>query len=198
MIEVKLTDGKSDIILITHKGMSIRFNETDVRHTGRVSQGVKGISLRKDDYIISMGISPEDEEACLLIVTENGYGKRTKLDEYRPQYRGGKGVRTYKITKKTGNVAGARIVNQDDDILLINTDGTIIRIKVSEINVLGRATQGVTLMRIDQESKIVGLARVEGSYEDEIDTDEGIEADTDIDTDIDIDTDTDTDTDIDE
>jgi len=198
LIEVKLTDGKSDIILITHKGMSIRFNETDVRHTGRVSQGVKGISLRKDDYIISMGISPEDEEACLLIVTENGYGKRTKLDEYRPQYRGGKGVRTYKITKKTGNVAGARIVNQDDDILLINTDGTIIRIKVSEINVLGRATQGVTLMRIDQESKIVGLARVEGSYEDEIDTDEGIEADTDIDTDIDIDTDTDTDTDIDE
>ncbi|HOJ11404.1 MAG TPA: DNA gyrase subunit A [Clostridiales bacterium] len=165
LIEVKLTDGQCDIILVTYKGISIRFNESNVRPTGRVSQGVKGIALDEDDYVIGMGVSMED--AYMLIVTENGYGKRTLLDEYRAQIRGGKGVITYKITEKTGNIAGMRIVNEDDDIMLINKDGTIIRINVSEISVLGRSTQGVTLMRIDEDSRVVGLARVEGSYEDE-------------------------------
>ena len=161
LIEVKLTDENSDIILVSHKGMSIRFNSGDVRPTGRVSQGVKGIVLDDDDYIISMGVVENDGKGYLLAVTENGYGKRTELDEYRTQNRGGKGVRTYKLTEKTGNIAGARIVKDDDDILLVNTDGTVIRLNVSEISVMSRSTQGVTLMRIDEDSKIVGLAIVE-------------------------------------
>lgn len=165
LIEVKLTDGNSDIILVTHKGMSIRFNENDVRHTGRVSQGVKGITLDDDDFVISMTTANQDEDGYLLTVTENGYGKKTILTEYRPQNRGGMGVKTYKITEKTGNIAGARIVNGDEDILLINTDGTVIRLSVSEISVLGRTTQGVTLMKIGEESKIVGLASVEKNDE---------------------------------
>jgi len=105
----------------------------------------------------------QGEEGYLLTVTENGYGKRTSLDEYKDQNRGGRGIKTYKITEKTGNIAGARIVNEDDDILLVNTDGTVIRLNVSEISVLSRSTQGVLLMRIEENSKIVGLAKVENN-----------------------------------
>jgi len=163
LIDVKLTDGNSDIILVSHKGMAIRFNEADVRQTGRVSQGVKGIALDDDDYVVSMEAIKQGEEGYLLTVTENGYGKRTSLDEYKDQNRGGRGIKTYKITEKTGNIAGARIVNEDDDILLVNTDGTVIRLNVSEISVLSRSTQGVLLMRIEENSKIVGLAKVENN-----------------------------------
>ncbi len=163
LIDVKLTDGNSDIILISYKGMTIRFNEDDVRPTGRVSQGVKGINLDDDDFVVAMEVIKKDEEGYLLIVTENGFGKRVSLEEYKPQNRGGRGIKTYKITEKTGNIAGARIVNEEDDILIINTDGTVIRLNVSEINVLSRYTQGVLLMRIDENSKIVGLAKVTNS-----------------------------------
>ncbi|NLC68557.1 MAG: DNA gyrase subunit A [Clostridiaceae bacterium] len=162
LIEVKLTDGTKDIILVTQNGMSIRFNESEVRATGRVSQGVKGINLREGDQVIGMAESlPSDEDAYLLTVTENGFGKRTPLNEYRPQSRGGIGILTYRITGKTGRLAGMRLVYEDDDVMLISTDGTIIRLNVSEISILSRATQGVTLMKVDDDSKVVSVARVE-------------------------------------
>ncbi len=165
LIEVRLTDGNTDIMLITRNGMAIRFNERDARPLGRVSMGVRGIRLGEDDYVIAM--VPCIGEATLLTVTENGFGKRTELDEYKVQSRGGKGVYTYKITAKTGKIAGTKVVNQTDEIMLISSDGTIIRLKVDEISILGRATQGVTLMRTRGETKVVGVARVERGLEDE-------------------------------
>lgn len=158
LIGVRLTDGTKDIILVTRNGLSIRFNETDVRPSGRVSQGVRGIRLEEGDSVIGMGSATEN--TTLLVVTENGFGKRTELDEYKIQSRGGKGILTYKVTDKTGKVAGMKIVNESDDVMLISSDGTIIRMKVSEISVLGRATQGVKLMRRNDGSKVVGLARI--------------------------------------
>jgi DNA gyrase subunit A len=159
LIGVRLTDGSKDIILVTRHGKSIRFNESDVRPIGRVSQGVRGIRLEKGDYVVGMGTSIED--TSLLVVTENGFGKRTGLDEYRVQTRGGKGILTYRITGKTGKVAGMKLVNEDDDIMLISSDGTIIRMKAREISMLGRATQGVTLMRRnDEEVKVVSVTRI--------------------------------------
>jgi DNA gyrase subunit A len=166
LIGVRLTDGSKDIILVTREGKSIRFNESDVRPIGRVSQGVKGIRLEGDDYVVGMGTSIEN--TSLLVVTENGFGKRTELDEYRVQTRGGKGILTYRITEKTGRVAGMKIVNEDDDIMLISSDGTIIRMKASEISMLGRATQGVTLMRRnDEDVKVVGVTRIISEDEEE-------------------------------
>lgn len=162
LIDVKLTDGAKDIMLVTYNGMSIRFNESEVRATGRATQGVKGITLRDGDYVIGMAESLSSEEgAYLLTVTEKGFGKRTRINEYRVQSRGGIGVLTYKVTEKTGKIAGMRLVNDDDDVMLISADGTIIRLNVSEISVLGRSTLGVTLMRIDDKSRVVSLARVE-------------------------------------
>ena len=158
LIGVRLTDGTKDIILVTREGMAIRFSEEDVRPLGRVSQGVRGIKLEENDYVVGMGASIED--TTLLIVTENGFGKRTELDEYKVQARGGKGVITYKITEKTGKVAAMKLVSENDDVIIISDDGTIIRINASEISILGRATQGVTLMRLSEGSKVVGMARV--------------------------------------
>lgn len=158
LIGVRLTDGSKDIILVTRNGMSIRFSETDVRPLGRVSQGVRGISLEDDDYVIGMGATIEDTK--LLVVTEHGFGKRTELDEYKVQSRGGKGILTYRVTDKTGKVEGMKLVNDADDIILISDDGSIIRMNVDEISVLGRATQGVTLMRMSNGNKVVGLARI--------------------------------------
>jgi DNA gyrase subunit A len=170
LIDVKLTDGTKDIILVTYNGMAIRFNESDARPLGRVTQGVKGISLDEDDYVIGMAVSFDD--GYLLIVTENGFGKRTPLDEYRTQYRGGKGVFTYKITEKTGKIAGMRLVNENDDVMLISADGTIIRLKVEDISIFGRVTQGVTLMKMEEGTKVVSLARVEEEDEDPDEDDE--------------------------
>jgi DNA gyrase subunit A len=159
LIGVRLTDGSKDIMLVTRDGKSIRFNESDVRPIGRVSQGVRGIRLGKGDYVVGMGTSIEN--TSLLVVTENGFGKRTGLDEYRVQTRGGKGVLTYRVTEKTGKVAGMKLVNEDDDIMLISSDGTIIRMEAREISMLGRATQGVTLMRRnDEDVKVVGVTRI--------------------------------------
>ncbi len=156
LIKVKLTDENGEIMLVTSKGMSIRFKESDVRSTGRAAMGVKGINLSPDDYVVSMEIIEENMD--LLVVSENGFGKRTKLGEYRLQTRGGKGVKTYNVTKKTGPLVGAKIVTEDDEILLINNDGTVIRLKVSNISRLGRNTRGVTLMRTKEGQSIVTIA----------------------------------------
>ena len=165
LIDVRLTDGKKDIILVTKNGMSIRFNETDARPLGRVSQGVRGIKLSEGDEVIGMGAFIEN--TSLLVVTENGFGKRTKLSEYKVQTRGGKGVLTYRITERTGKLVGTKLVCEDDDVMLISSDGTIIRIRAEDISLLGRATQGVTLMRMDSDIHLVGVARIANENDDE-------------------------------
>lgn len=159
LIDVRLTDGNQDIILVTREGMSIRFMEADVRPLGRVSQGVIGIKLDEGDYVVGMGSAIPD--ATLLVVTENGFGKRTELGEYRTQIRAGRGILTYKVTEKTGKVAGIKLVYETDEIMLISSDGTIIRMEVSGISILGRATQGVTLMRTTEGNHVVSVARIE-------------------------------------
>ena len=158
LIEVRLTEGNDDVILVTRNGMSIRFRESDVRSMGRTSQGVIGIRIDEGDEVIAM--LRYCENTTLLVVTENGFGKRTEMDEYKVQNRGGKGILTYKVTEKTGALIGAKLVDEQDDILLINLDGNIIRIQVSEISILSRVTQGVTLMRTGDDNKVVSIARI--------------------------------------
>ena len=165
LIDVRLTDGEKDIILVTRKGMSIRFQESDVRPLGRVSQGVKGISLGAGDYVVGMGTSRP--EATLLVVTEKGFGKRTEMDEYKTQNRAGKGILTYRVTERTGQIAGIKLVYDTDEIMLISSDGTIIRMEVCGISILGRATQGVTLMRMSDGNHVVSIARIETAEEDD-------------------------------
>ena len=166
LIDVRLTDGEDNIVLVTRQGLAITFNEKDVRPMGRTSQGVIGIRLNKDDLVIGMECIFEGSKATLLAITENGFGKRTELDEYRVQIRGGKGVITYKITPKTGNIVGIRIVTESDDVMLITDTGTIIRINAAEISVLGRSTQGVTLMRTN-EGKVVSIEKIPEEEEEE-------------------------------
>ena len=156
LISVKLTDGEDNVVMVTKCGQCITFDEKDVRPMGRVSQGVIGIKLDKDDSVIGMESIVLGSKQTLLTITENGFGKRTELDEYRVQVRAGKGVITYKTTPKTGEVIGVKLVDEDDDIMLVTDTGTIIRIKVSEISILGRPTQGVTLMRTN-EGKVVSI-----------------------------------------
>ena len=159
LIDVRLTDGERNIVLVTHEGMSITFAESDVKAVGRVSQGVIGIRLEKDDYVV--GMEPiYHENTYLLAITENGFGKRTEVSEYRVQIRAGKGVITYKTTPKTGKVVGIKVVNEDDEIMLITDSGVVIRLEVKNISVLGRSTQGVTLMRTTDGGKVVSIARV--------------------------------------
>ena len=160
LIDVRLTDGEDNVVLVTKKGQSITFGEKDVRPIGRVSQGVIGIRLDESDEVIGMEPIVTGGKATLLAITENGFGKRTDLDEYRVQTRGGKGVITYKITPKTGEIVGIRIVNGNEDVMLITDTGTIIRLKVSEISILGRSTQGVTLMRTN-DGKVVSITTLE-------------------------------------
>ena len=157
LIDVRLTDGEDNVILVSRNGMCITFDEKDVRPMGRVSQGVIGIRLDEDDEVIGMESVISGGKATLLAITENGFGKRTELDEYRVQSRGGKGVITYKITSKTGKLVGVRIATEDEDVMLITNKGTIIRINVKDISVLGRSTQGVTLMRTSDGGKVVSI-----------------------------------------
>ena len=157
LISVRLTDGQDNVVLVTRNGMCITFDEKDVRPIGRVSQGVIGIRLDEDDEVIGMESVIAGGKATLLAITENGFGKRTELDEYRVQNRGGKGVVTYKITPKTGKLVGVRIATEEDDVMLITDTGTIIRINVKDISVLGRSTQGVTLMRTSDGGKVVSM-----------------------------------------
>ena len=159
LIAVKLTDGEDNVVLVTKRGMCITFDEKDVRSVGRVSQGVIGIRLDEGDAVIGMESILSNSKSTLLAITENGFGKRTELDEYRVQIRGGKGVITYKITPKTGEVIGIKIVNDEDDIMLVTDTGTIIRLNVKEVSILGRSTQGVTLMRTN-EGKVVGVEKI--------------------------------------
>ena len=157
LIAVRLTDGQDNVVLVTRNGMCITFDEKDVRPIGRVSQGVIGIRLDEGDEVIGMESVIAGGKATLLAITENGFGKRTELDEYRVQIRGGKGVITYKITQKTGKLVGVRIATEDDDVMLITDTGTIIRISVKDVSVLGRSTQGVTLMRTNDGGKVVSI-----------------------------------------
>ena len=157
LIAVRLTDGEDNVVLVTRKGMSITFDEKDVRPIGRVAQGVIGIRIDDDDEVIGMESIIPGGKATLLAITENGFGKRTELDEYRVQLRGGKGVITYKVTPKTGNIVGVRIATEEDDVMLITDTGTIIRLQVKDISVLGRSTQGVTLMRTSDGGKVVSI-----------------------------------------
>ncbi len=157
LIDVRLTDGQDNVVLVTQKGMCITFDEKDVRPMGRVSQGVIGIRLDDEDNVIGMESIIQGSKATLLAITENGFGKRTELDEYRVQTRGGKGVITYKITPKTGDIVGIRITSDEDDVMLITDKGTIIRLNVKDISILGRSTQGVTLMRTNDGGKVVSI-----------------------------------------
>lgn len=158
LIAVKLTSGTDDLILATRLGKSIRFSEKDIRVTGRTSRGVKGIDLEKDDYVVGMDICRD--EATLLMVTEKGFGKRTPLSEFRTQRRAGKGVIGIRLTAKSGSLVGVRIVDEADEIMLITQEGIMIRISAAEISVMGRATQGVIVMRMDEKDNFVALARV--------------------------------------
>ena len=165
LIDVRLTDGTNDVIMVTQHGLSIRFAEEEVRAVGRTSMGVKGINLGKDDIIIGMEPIKEDT-GYILAVTENGFGKRSELEDYRCQGRSGKGVLTYKITSKTGNIIGVKVVNGDEDIMMITDTGVIIRINVKDVSVLGRNTQGVTLMRTSDGGKLINIAKVPPEIEE--------------------------------
>ena len=167
LIDIKETDGVSDVILVTKMGKSICFSEKEVREMGRIAGGVRGIKLDPGDEVVSMELIDKDKD--LLVVTENGFGKRTPIDEYKIQVRGGKGLLTYDKSKfdKTGMLIGAMVVDENDEILMINSEGTIIRIRAEEVSVLGRATQGVKIMRIEDDSKIVAMAKVLEDIEDD-------------------------------
>ncbi len=169
LIEVKSTNNKKDILMVTKHGMCIRFNETDVRSTGRTSMGVRGMNLSAGDEIIGMQLDTQGD--ALLIVSEKGMGKRTSIDEFNSQQRGGKGVKCYKITDKTGNVIGVKAVNEDNEIMMISTGGIVIRLMCSDISLIGRITSGVKLINMDAKSDITvaSIAKVrEGSPEDTI------------------------------
>ncbi len=163
LIEVKATDNTEDVILVTKKGMCIRFHETDVRTTGRVSMGVIGMRFEEGDEVIGMQVASQGDS--LLVVSENGMGKRTMISEFGAQYRGGKGVLCYKITEKTGSLIGAKLVDDGREIMLITTEGIIIRMSVDDISIIGRNTSGVKLMAIDHDSdiKVATLAKVRES-----------------------------------
>lgn len=168
LINVVLTDGNQNVIIGTHDGNAIRFDESDVRPMGRISRGVRGINLREGDYVVGISVCRDDGD--VLVVSENGFGKRTNIDEYKIQARGGKGITTYKVSEKTGKVCGIHIVDDSNDIMLITSEGTIIRMSASGINTFGRVTKGVTLMRVGEDVKIVGVALTE--HEEEIQDDE--------------------------
>ena len=158
LIEVKITDNHKDVILVTKYGQCIRFSDTDVRSTGRVSMGVRGINLSDGDEIIGMQLNTQGD--YLLFVSEKGMGKRTSMSEFTTQNRGGKGVKCYKITEKTGNVIGVKAVNEDNEIMMITTEGIIIRISCSDISILGRITSGVKLMNLDENVSVASIAKV--------------------------------------
>ena len=164
LIEVKATDDKKDIILVTRYGQCIRFKESDVRSTGRVSMGVRGINLLDGDEVVAMQLNTQGY--YLLVVSENGMGKRTSISEFTCQNRGGKGVKCYKITEKTGNVIGAKAVNEENEIMMITTEGIIIRLQCSDISILGRITSGVKLINLSDGVTVASFAKVREKEED--------------------------------
>ena len=168
LIAIKQSTGSNNIIIVTKKGKCISFSEKDVRPMGRIASGVRAIKLDKDDEVVSMELVEPEQQ--LMVVTENGFGKRTPVEEYKIQVRGGKGLLTYDKAKfsKTGALIGAMVVDENDEILMINSDGIIIRIRASEVSILGRATQGVKIMKVDEGSKIVAIAKAIRDDEDEV------------------------------
>ena len=177
LITVLETDGQENILIATHDGQAICFRESDVRPMGRTAMGVRGIKLRAGDYVIGGALAKLG--TMLLAITENGYGKRTPIEEYirsggEPQHRGGFGLRGYQITEKTGKAAGVKVVREDDDILIISDDGTIIRMAAADVNVYSRTAQGVRVMRVSEGTKVISLARVP-QEEDKNQTEEAAE-----------------------
>lgn len=166
LITVALTDDESRILIGTKDAMAICFKGSDVRPMGRTAHGVRGIRLSDDDYVVGACITKEDSK--LLVVTENGYGKKTELSEYKVQNRGGRGVYTYKVTPKTGNVAGLAAVTDEDDVMMITSEGVLIRMHADEISTFGRQTQGVRIMRLADDVKLVSMTRTERENEEEI------------------------------
>lgn len=163
LIGVELTDGNQQVVLGTRKGMCIRFLEEDVNEVGRTARGVKGIDLKPGDYVVSMDLVRDKED--ILVVTENGFGKKTSINEYRVQSRAGKGIVTSKVTKKTGDLIGIKTVSEDDEVMIVSSDGIIIRLEVKDISRMGRNTQGVTLMKLNDENRVVAIALVEHNGE---------------------------------
>lgn len=175
LISVRDTDGKQNILIATHNGYAICFAETDIRPMGRDAMGVRGIRLRDGDYVI--GAARAREGGCLLSVTENGYGKRTPIEEFvrggtEPQYRGGKGMKAYQCTEKTGQVADVKVVDDSDDLLVISDDGTIIRMDCGSISIFGRATQGVRIMRVYEGCRVISIARTKKEEDSDIEVSE--------------------------
>ena len=166
LISVKLTSGNDDIMMFTSEGYSIRFKETDVREMGRMASGVKGISLRENDTVVAMEVV--DPELKVLVVSENGLGKRTNVDEYKVQYRGGMGIITYKTNEKTGKVVGAKMVSDNDELMLINSKDIAIRINASDISVTGRSTMGVKLMKTEEEVTVIAIAKIISEDKEEL------------------------------
>ena len=164
LIEVKVTDNERDIFLVTKKGQCIRFNEKDARTTGRTSIGVRGMKLDDGDEVVAMQMDSQGPN--LLLVSEFGMGKRTSIDEFSPQFRGGKGVKCYKITEKTGDVVGCKAIEEGTEIMLITNEGIIIRIGTDDISKLGRVTSGVKLMNLDS-SKDIRVASIARVHEDD-------------------------------
>ena len=170
LLRVKLTNGDTDLFIGTHKGKMIRFNEKDVRELGRVSRGVRAIKLEDDDYVVGMSVYRDGGK--MLVVSENGFGKKTELEEYKTQSRGGKGCSTYKISPETGNVSGIKVVSPEDDIIIITSEGVIIRLDSEDISTYSRVTKGVRLMRLAEGVKVATIARVEKEqeFEEEVDS----------------------------
>ncbi len=169
LIEVKITDYTKDILLVTKFGQCIRFKETDVRSTGRISMGVRGINLMDQDEVVAMQLSSQGD--YLLVVSENGMGKRTFVREFGAQNRGGKGVRCYRITDRTGDIAGAKAVNEENEIMLITTEGIIIRMECADISIQGRNASGVKLINLDDQVQVAGIAKVREKLENEVSED---------------------------
>lgn len=166
LISVQLTDGKQDIIMVTTGGQAIRFAEEEARPMARSTKGVRGIKLMDDDYVVDMDIVRED--SYLLVITANGYGKRTSLEEYRQQARGGKGVFTVRPSARNGDIVGALVVKAEEEIMAISREGVVIRLKVDDVSAMGRTTQGVTMMRLDDHDHVVSMARVVENEEEKL------------------------------
>ena len=162
LIEVQLTEGDHHVVLVTKSGLSIRFNEAEVRSMGRTAAGVRGIRLDDDDFVVGM-VSAADERLTLLVVTKNGYGKRTSLKEYRLQGRAGKGVIAIKTSSRNGAVVAVKMVSNDDELIFISSNGMVTRIPVSDIRTIGRNTQGVRLMALRPDEIVVDVGKISGN-----------------------------------
>lgn len=173
LINAKITDGDTNFILVTKEGLAICFDEKQVRDMGRSAMGVRGIRLNEGDEVVSMEIADTSKE--LLVISENGYGKRTHIKDYRIQSRGGKGVKNYKISEKTGRVVGAKVVEEDEEIMIINSDGTLIRISVNQISILSKVTSGVRVMKTSENTVVAALAKIAQNTADELEESEETE-----------------------